>query len=201
MEERLNNWIDGRQQEIIQSLSELVAIESVSTNLPKVKEGLQWIVSQANRMGLQASSVLDGQVGVVELGSGAETLGILTHVDVVSPGELDQWNTPPFQAELIDGKLYGRGTLDDKGMIIAALYAMKAVLALGIPLRKKVQLIIGTQEEVSWSDIAAYVKAFPLPDYGFSPDGEYPICNIEKGSALKRPDCNRPRKSSSFLPA
>lgn len=183
MDQKLNDWIDGQEQEIINSLSELIAIKSVSTDLPKVKEGLDWILALADRLGFQAKSVLDGQIGVVEMGDGSETLGILTHVDVVSPGEPEQWDTDPFQLKLTDGKLYGRGTLDDKGMIIAALYAMKAAQMSGLPLRKKVQLIIGTQEEVKWTDIYAYVKVFPLPDYGFSPDGEYPICNIEKGSA------------------
>lgn len=70
-------------------------------------------------------------------------------------------------------------------MIIATIYAMKAALSLSEesnePLRKKVQLILGTQEEVEWTDMAAYVKEYQLPDYGFSLDGEYPICNIEKG--------------------
>lgn len=64
---------------------------------------------------------------------------------------------------------------------MASLYAMKAVKELGLPIRKKVQLIMGTQEEVEWTDMDRYVKEYPLPDYGFTPDGEYPLCNIEKG--------------------
>lgn len=183
MEQKLNQWIDTQQTELLMRLSDLIAIESVSTDLEKVKEGLNWILNLADRMGFRANSVLDGQVGVIEMGEGPETLGILTHVDVVAPGELDQWRTEPFRATVADGNIYGRGTLDDKGMILAALYAMKAVCQLNAPLKKKVQLIIGTQEEVKWTDMEAYVKAFPLPDYGFSPDGEYPICNIEKGNA------------------
>ena len=106
----------------------------------------------------------------------------LTHVDVVPPGDMEDWDTDPFAAVIKDGRMYGRGTIDDKGMIIASLYAMRAVKELGLPLTKKVQLIMGTQEEVSWTDMDAYVKAYPLPDYGFTPDGEYPICNIEKGT-------------------
>ena len=64
---------------------------------------------------------------------------------------------------------------------MSSLYAMKAVKELELPLHKKVQLIIGTQEEVEWTDMDEYVKQYPLPDYGFTPDGSYPICNIEKG--------------------
>ncbi|QHI72219.1 Sapep family Mn(2+)-dependent dipeptidase [Aminipila terrae] len=88
---------------------------------------------------------------------------------------------PPFEAVIKSGNIYGRGALDDKGAIIASLYAMKAVCDLGIPLTKKIQLILGTQEEVEWTDMDAYVKQYPLPDYGFTPDGEFPLCNIEKG--------------------
>ena len=78
--------------------------------------------------------------------------------------------------------LFLKGTIDDKGMIVASLYAMRAVRELGLPMYKKVELIMGTQEEVQWVDMDAYVKEYPLPDYGFTPDGEYPICNIEKGN-------------------
>ena len=95
MDQKLNDWIDGQEQEIINSLSELIAIKSVSTDLPKVKEGLDWILALADRLGFQAKSVLDGQIGVVEMGDGSETLGILTHVDVVSPGEPEQFSMVP----------------------------------------------------------------------------------------------------------
>ena len=80
-----------------------------------------------------------------------------------------------------NGHLWGRGTMDDKGAIIVCLYAMKCLFESGEPLKKKVQMILGTQEEVEWSDMEAYVANFPLPDYGFTPDGEFPLCNIEKG--------------------
>ena len=55
-----------------------------------------------------------------------------------------------------DGKIYGRGTADDKGPAIAALYAMRAVKELGIPVKKNVRLILGTDEECGSSDIRHY---------------------------------------------
>ncbi len=163
-------------------LMDFIAIPSVSSDHENVVKALHFILDLARKNGFEARAVLDDQIGIIEMGEGEETLGILTHVDVVPPGYPEDWKTDPFKAEIIDGKMYGRGTIDDKGMIIASLYAMKAVKDLGLPLKKKVQLILGTQEEVEWVDIYAYVKEYPLPDYGFSPDGEYPICNIEKGS-------------------
>lgn len=163
-------------------LSRFIAIPSISSDHENVVKALHFILDLAAGYGFSARSVLDDQVGIIEMGEGDETLGILTHVDVVPTGDPEDWDTDPFTAVTKDGRMYGRGTIDDKGMIIASLYAMRAVKELGLPLNKKVQLIMGTQEEVEWTDMDAYVREYPLPDYGFTPDGEYPICNIEKGT-------------------
>ncbi|NLY70720.1 MAG: M20 family metallopeptidase, partial [Clostridiales bacterium] len=174
-------YLDEHKDEIIQKVMDFVRIPSISDDAEEVARALQYALDLAKELGFEAKSVLDGMVGIIEVGDGPETLGILSHVDVVPPGNSDAWETPPFEPVLKDGRLYGRGTLDDKGAIVACLYAMKAVLQQGTPLKKKIQMILGTQEEVEWVDMDAYVKQFPLPDYGFTPDGEFPLCNIEKG--------------------
>ena len=181
MDRIMTEFIDKHFGDMTADLAELIAVPSESDDHEKVREALRAAVKQAERYGFKAYSVLDEQVGIVEMGEGPETLGILTHVDVVPAGDPAQWDSDPYKAEIRDGKIFGRGTLDDKGMLIASLYAMRAVKELGLPLRKKVQLIIGTREEVEWTDMDAYVKSYPLPDYGFTPDGAYPVCNIEKG--------------------
>ena len=181
MNKILTEYLDNHKEQMIKDLGDFVAIPSVSEDLPEVNKALDYILNLGEKMGLTSINCLDGQVGVIEMGDGDETLGILTHVDVVDPGDMDVWETDPYKLTLIDDKLFGRGTIDDKGMVMASLYAMKAVKELGLPLKKKVQLIMGTQEEVDWTDMNNYVKEYPLPDYGFTPDGEYPICNIEKG--------------------
>jgi succinyl-diaminopimelate desuccinylase len=174
-------YLDEHKQEIVQKVMDFVRIPSISNDAEEVGRALKYALNLAKDMGFEAKAVLDGMVGVIEVGDGPETLGILSHVDVVPPGNVEAWETPPFEPVLKDDCLYGRGTLDDKGAIIACLYAMKAVTQQGIPLKKKIQLILGTQEEVDWVDMHAYVEKFPLPDYGFTPDGEFPLCNIEKG--------------------
>lgn len=181
MRAKICEMIDSFRDNMLEDLRGLIAIPSLSSDIPKVREALNYSLDLGRRMGFDSYSVLDGQVGLIELGDGKETLGILTHVDVVPPGNAEDWDTPPFEMIIKNGRAYGRGTLDDKGMIIASLYAMKAVKELGEPLYKKTQLILGTQEEVEWTDMNEYVLRYPLPDYGFTPDGEYPICNIEKG--------------------
>lgn len=182
MNQNLVKYIDDHKDEMIRDLSHLIGVASVSDDVEKVSEALELALSMGRQMGFEAKSCLDGQVGVIETGDGPETLGILSHVDVVPSGNPKEWDTNPFEAAVKDGRVYGRGALDDKGMIIASLYAMKAAAQLDRPFQKKVQLILGTQEEVKWTDMDAYVKEYPLPDYGFTPDGEYPICNIEKGA-------------------
>jgi succinyl-diaminopimelate desuccinylase len=180
--QRLMKYLEDNLESMIADLGDFVRIPSVSDDSVQVGRALEFALSLARKLGFKAHAVLDGQVGVIEEGEGPETLGILSHVDVVPPGDLTLWETPPFEPIIRNGALYGRGTLDDKGAIIASLYAMKAVKELGIPFKKKVQLILGTQEEVEWTDMQAYVRSFPLPDYGFTPDGEFPLCNIEKGA-------------------
>lgn len=181
MERIMTEFIDNHFDDIKSDLADLIAIPSESDDKEKVKEALRLALKQAEELGFKAYSVLDEQVGIVEMGEGPETLGILAHVDVVPAGDPAQWDSDPYKAEERNGRIYGRGTLDDKGLVVSSLYAMKAVQELGRPLHKKVQLIIGTQEEVEWTDMDEYVKQYPLPDYGFTPDGSYPICNIEKG--------------------
>lgn len=187
MKTKIKSYIEINKDNMLKDLAELIAIPSISEDLEQVAEGMNWVLSKAEELGFEATSVLDGQVGVVEIlpeglsEEECECLGILTHVDVVPADDEEEWHTNPFEAVIKDEKIFGRGTLDDKGMIIASLYAMKACKELGLPFKKKVQLIIGTQEEVEWTDMDAYVKEYKIPDYGFTPDGEYPICNIEKG--------------------
>ena len=180
--QKMMDFLENNREQMIADLCEFVRIPSISDDIPQVKRALDFAIDLGKRMGFEARSLLDGRVGLIEVGEGSETLGILSHVDVVSAGNPTAWKSPPFEPLIRDGAIFGRGTLDDKGAAIASLYAMKAVMEQGIPLKKKVQLILGTQEEVDWLDMRDYVKEFPLPDYGFTPDGEFPICNIEKGA-------------------
>ena len=123
----------------------------------------------------------DGYVGTIDLNEHKTQLDILAHLDVVPAGE--GWKvTGPFEPVVKDGRIYGRGTSDDKGPAIAALYAMRAVKELGIPLTKNVRLILGTDEECGGSDIDHYYSIEKEAPMTFSPDGEFPVVNIEKGS-------------------
>lgn len=180
---KIHNFLEENKKNIIDDTRDLISIPSVSEDIDKVKEALRLAIDKASNMGFKAYTVLDDSIGIIEMGEGKETIGILTHIDVVPAEDLKDWKTNPFEMVEKDELLFGRGVLDDKGPIISALYAMDAIRKLNMPIKKKIQLIIGTQEEVEWTDMYEYVKKYPLPDYGFTPDGQFPICNKEKGYA------------------
>ena len=122
---------------------------------------------------------IDYYAGDISMGSGEQTMGMLAHLDVVPAGE--GWNYPPFGGEIANGNIYGRGTLDDKGPALCALYAMRAVRDCGLELKDGVRLILGCDEETGMSDMRYYASKEKMPDYGFSPDAMFPVINIEKG--------------------
>ena len=177
----IERFIEDNRDLMVNRCKELVAIPSMTEDREQVSLALDYVLDLGLRMGLRTKALLHGEIGLVEVGEGEEILGVLAHVDVVDPGDESKWISPPFEPEIREGKLYGRGTLDDKGAVIAVMTAMEALVKLGIPLNKEIQLILGTREETHWTDMEAYVEKFPLPDYGFTPDGSFPICNVEKG--------------------
>ena len=149
------------------------------------RRALETALADCESMGFRTRNV-DGYAGHADLGEGDDydALAILAHLDVVPVG--DGWTMDPFCAERRDGKIYGRGSSDDKGPAIAALYAMRAVKEAGIPLRRKVRLILGCDEECGSSDMAYYKVHAQMPRSGFSPDANYPVINIEKGGCHLR---------------
>lgn len=108
-------------------------------------------------------------------------IGILGHLDVVPAGSNEEWVAPPFQAKIKDGKMYGRGTQDDKGPTLAALFATKALMNLGITFNKRVRFIFGTDEETPWRCMNRYCELEEIPSMGFTPDSVFPLVYAEKG--------------------
>ena len=173
------------RQEMIEALKDFIKIESVKSagqpNMPYGKgifDALMYVQSTAERMDLECVNLF-GHMAYVDYGDGDEMLGILTHLDVVPKGE--GWTVPAFEGVEKDGRVYGRGAIDDKGPAIAALYALKALSDNCVQLDKRVRLIFGADEESGWADMDFYKKHEIWPDIAFSPDGEYPVINSEKG--------------------
>lgn len=173
------------KREMIETLKGFIKIESVKAaalpNMPYGKgvfDALMYAQSTAERMDLDCVNAF-GHLAYVDYGIGDEMLAILTHVDVVPKGE--EWTMPAFEGVEKDGRIYGRGAIDNKGPAVAALYAIKALSDNCIQLGKKVRLIFGADEETTWTDMDYYKAHEQIPDIAFSPDGEYPVINVEKG--------------------
>ncbi|MEQ9810033.1 dipeptidase [Streptococcus jiangjianxini] len=123
----------------------------------------------------------EGYYGYAEIGQGSETLAILCHLDVVPEGDIQLWNTHPFECVEKDGKLYGRGTQDDKGPSMMALYATKALLDAKVDFNKKIRFIFGTDEETLWRCMNRYNEIEEKATFGFAPDSSFPLTYAEKG--------------------
>lgn len=125
----------------------------------------------------------DGYYGYADIGGSdpdAQMIGILGHLDVVPPGELNAWTTPPFSPSLRNGRLYGRGTQDDKGPTMAGIFAVKALIDAGYVFRHTIRVIFGTDEENLWRCIERYCEKESIPAAGFTPDSSFPLTYAEK---------------------
>lgn len=165
-------------------LGELVRIPSVmgkaEGNMPYGKnsaEVLRVFLNKAESLGFSVRNI-DNHVGVIETGTGEPELGILCHLDVVDAGE--GWNYPPFELTRSNGLLYGRGTTDDKGPAVSVLYGLKTASEL-CRLNKNIRFIVGCNEENGSDDLEYYQIKEKLPEKLYTPDGQYPVINIEKG--------------------
>ncbi|MFD1030346.1 dipeptidase PepV [Metaplanococcus flavidus] len=179
---------EKRQENMLKELQELIAIPSVlntdaTPDAPfgkEVKRALDWFLEKGRESGYQVKNV-DNIAGHLEIGEGDELLGILGHVDVVPTG--DGWTKNPFGGVIEDGKLFGRGAIDDKGPTIAAWTALNMVKDAGFKFNKRVRLIIGTDEESGFRCVENYFQKEEMPTIAFAPDADFPIINAEKGIA------------------
>lgn len=184
----ISSKIDEMKDDLIESVQDIIRIKSVEGE-PKegmpfgegVSKALQCALDISEKLGFKVVN-LDGNVGYAEYGEGEEYVAALGHLDVVPEG--DDWIYPPYGAEIHDGKIYGRGTTDDKGPIMASLYGLKAIKELGLPLSKRIRIIFGTNEETGSKDMEYYVEHEKAPVAGFTPDAEFPIINGEKGITI-----------------
>ncbi len=121
-------------------------------------------------------------------GNSDAELGILAHLDVVSEGNAEDWNYAPYGAEVetVSGKMYGRGTADDKGPAVAALYAVKAAADIIGGIKKPVRIILGCSEETGSEDLDYYSQHYKMPSMVFTPDADFPVINFEKARIATR---------------
>ncbi len=188
--EKIDAYIDSKKDEM---LADLIALVKINSERGEAKEGkpfgegpyavLQEAKAQLSRYGLNVTDY-DGYVVTGDYGEGEKALDILAHLDVVPV--TDGWKvTDPFTPKIVGDRIYGRGTADDKGPAIAALYAVRAIKELGIPLKYSLRLILGSDEECGSSDLGYYYAKEQEARYSFTPDADFPLINLEKARLAK----------------
>ncbi len=188
--DQIDNYIDSHKEEMIEDLKTLVRINSQKMD---PKEGMPYgegpakALAAAKEMMEKAGFLTrnyENHVVTADFSEKEKQLDILAHLDVVPA--TDGWTvTKPFDPVVVNDRIYGRGTCDDKGPAIAALYAMKAIKELKIPLKKNVRLILGSDEECGSSDLDYYYSIEEEAPMTFTPDADFPVINIEKGRLSK----------------
>ena len=186
--EDLTPYLEPQQEPLKRTLAELVRVPSVceegAVGTPfgeAIDQALRRTLHIAAELGFRTHYGDEGYYGFAEIGEGQEMLGILGHLDVVPPGKLEAWEYGPFEPVEKDGMLYGRGTQDDKGPLLASLFAVKALMDAGVRFNKRVRFIFGTDEETLWRCINRYTEKEEIPTFGFSPDSRFPVTYAEKG--------------------
>jgi len=175
-------------QQFKEDLAKLIAANSKNApaegNAPfgkGVQLALETALQIAKSFGFKATIDPDGYYGYAEIGEGDELMGVLGHMDVVPADDLDAWHTHPFELTEKDGILYGRGVIDDKGPMLASMYALKILLDSGVKLNKRIRFIFCTDEESLWRGVKKYIEKEEQPKYGFTPDADFPLLYAEKG--------------------
>lgn len=181
----LTQLIETNKAEFYQALAKVMAVKSVKG--PKAsqapfgigpKEALLTVLEIAKSYGFETKMIADA-VGYAQLGQGSEYIGVVGHLDVVAAG--GKWTYPPFQLTNKNGTFYGRGILDNKGPIMACLFALKLLKEQHLPLKRPIRIIFGTDEESGSHDLPLYLKQEAPPLFGFTPDCKYPVVYGERG--------------------
>ena len=164
---------------LVPMLSEVIRFRTYADNPDAHAEQKAWLMATAKELGFEARDA--GKITEIELAGpkGAPVLGLVIHGDV-QPADEESWSFPAFGGDVRDGYVLGRGSADDKGPLIQALLAMKALRESGIKRTHTIRLLVGSEEESASTEIPEYLKTHKPPDYSLVLDAEFPVVVGEK---------------------
>ena len=179
---------EDEQKAAVKTLERLISVPSYNQPAEEgapfgkgIRNALDEMMKICDELSFKTYEDPDGYYGYAEVGSGDKIFGVICHLDTVPAGDLGKWKHNPFKGTVINDAVYGRGSQDDKGPGIAALYAVKALMDQGYHFNQRIRFIYGTDEEILWRGIAEYNKKEAPIDSGISPDAEFPLIYAEKG--------------------
>ena len=179
---------EDEQKAAVKTLERLISVPSYNQPAEEgapfgkgIRNALDEMMKICDELSFKTYEDPDGYYGYAEVGSGDKIFGVICHLDTVPAGDLGKWKHNPFKGTVINDAVYGRGSQDDKGPGIAALYAVKALMDQGYHFNQRIRFIYGPDEEILWRGIAEYNKKEAPIDSGISPDAEFPLIYAEKG--------------------
>lgn len=195
--ETIEKWVQNQTPALLTDLITITNIRSVAeTKTPQVLPFGQGCIDVLNKMlelgdanGFQTRNY-DNYVGCIELNDLDDDIGIWAHLDVVHEGT--DWVYPPYDAQIKDGYVIGRGCQDNKSSAIVGLYAMKFLKEFQIPVHHNVKLYLGTCEEQGMYDLDYFTAHYPCPKLSLVPDSGFPICIGERGTFNGEICCKQP---------
>jgi acetylornithine deacetylase/succinyl-diaminopimelate desuccinylase-like protein len=155
--------VRARQQEYIDELCALVRLPTVSAQKSAIDETARAVLERTKRAGFAATAerVPGGPPTIVgEQGTGPRTLLVYDHYDVQPPDPLGEWTTPAFEPTVREGHLFGRGTSDNKGNLMARLQAIEAYKATVGALPLRVRVLFEGEEEIGSEHLNAFARAY-----------------------------------------
>ena len=164
MSSDLDRYLDTHNRRIHEELFELLRIPSVSArseHAGDVRRAADWVRDSLARIGLDASVISTAGHPVV-LGEwrkalGAPTVLVYGHYDVQPAEPLELWESPPFEPTIRDGRIYARGSVDDKGQLFLHVKALEAHLAVRGKLPVNVIVLAEGEEEVGSEHLEPFV--------------------------------------------
>ncbi len=189
---------------LVPLLTEVLRFNTVQFEVDGPVAQKAWLAKTAHDLGLTYRDAGLPVSSIVEIElpgpPGAPVLGLMVHGDV-QPVDADAWSVLPFSGKADETYVYGRGSADDKGPLVQALLAMKALAQSGVPRTHTVRLLVGSDEESANTDVTTYLKTHAAPDYTLVLDSNFPVVVGEKGwnslsvttdPAFERPDVTKP---------
>lgn len=185
--EFVEQWIEDQMPAFLQDLITITNIRSVAevknAKVPPFGQGcidvLEKMLELGQKYGFHTQNY-DNYVGCIALNEQEEDIGIWAHLDVVNEGE--GWVYPPYDAQIKEGYVIGRGCQDNKSSAIMGLYALKFLKELHICVKNNVKLYLGTCEEQGMYDLDYFTAHYPCPKLSLVPDSGFPVCLGERGT-------------------
>jgi acetylornithine deacetylase/succinyl-diaminopimelate desuccinylase-like protein len=178
--DRVGEWVTVHREQAIGEWADWIRQPSVSSDGTGFPAATEYGADLVRRCGLTPETVETGGRPVI-LGTspdgpaGTPHVLIYGHYDVQPPGPLTEWLSPPFEPDIRDGRMYGRGTGDNKGQHLAQLLGLRALLEVAGSLPCPVTVLLDGEEEIGSPNLAAAVRRrFPAgrePDLAVWSDG------------------------------